>query len=622
MTSPALDQSETPEVNFVTDSDGSKLRPFVSGNFEVIPGKGLVHYIYEKEQKTITLHINENEFYIDEIHTDTSNFSQKRVIKIKTRSAGGQMQTVYFFIEDLVGQNFFKWLNGHGLMPFEHKYNNLMVDFMSSYLASLQNRITPIERRNHFGWTTYTNRTTGKESQGFIIGNKMYTFDGEVQLSLDERCETLYNKEFQIYGDLETWKQIPKIYSELDQKPGQLMVCAAFAAPFMHLAPGTANNLIINLWDVTGGKGKTTALQIVNSVWGHPLEMISSKSDTISARYQHLGVRRNFPYCMDELTVMKDTDLSAMLYDIANGREKRKSSQGGNSLLGTGHWSTITLMTSNRSMHEMMRGLSAQTTAEIMRVIEINCTFKNYAGTPRGQLIEERIALMAENYGHAGRFFMERCFKSPGVFEKMTQIVRAWDQKNRVAANERFWSYGLATILTAGRMAVSMGLLDYDMKALEDWVLTDLLPGLRQKESKVSDDGATLLSEFLNQNVSKTLVVTSELRPKDARARDAMVILSHDNYVLRYPTNELQIRIEVEERKIVVASRAFEQWCLTNRCSITTILQQLVYKKIYSQAQGKVRRTLGKYVDSLNSGPTQCYVFDSQLLEEYVPRRK
>jgi hypothetical protein len=587
------------------------LVPYNGEDYRVVPGQGLYRINRPRAdpdqpppEPRLEL-INHNEFYITEVQSDTENVKQeKRYIKFTVKSPGRNYKTVYYNVEEYAKNALPTWLAQHGLMPIKPEYDNYMWAFMGSYISSLQNQVAK-EQKSHFGWTVYTDPLTSERMDGFVAGQDMFTAKGPVGVGLSAKCQTMEEREFQRSGDLETWKAIPEMYRTLDQKEAQLFMCGAFAAPFMAFGSATAKNLILSMWDARGGKGKSTLLQIVNSVWGHPTLMNCSKNDTMSARFQVLSARKNLPFCMDELTTMQEQELSGLLFDIANGRERRKSHRSGADLVNTGGWETITFISSNRSVYELMKGQSAQTTAESMRVIEIPCTFRNYAGTELGSYIEDCLYLLNTNYGWAGPAFMADCFRNPQIFDEISDQAGQWDRKHKVSADERFWTYGLGTILAAGRLAVRYGYLNYDMDALERWALTTLLPKIRSKVNDSVETPVGLLSEFVNSSLGNMLVVAAAKRTSSQPADCADAL--RDMYVKRYPSRELQLRLEVDTQSLYVSLQALTDWCIRRRVSWEVLQDYLLREKIWL---GTVRTcNLAKNVDILGRTSVRCLKF-------------
>jgi hypothetical protein len=584
------------------------LTPFRNDEFIVIPGQGLYNIVRPRADpgapapEPVYNLINSNEFYISEVLSDTENPREKRYIEFTVKAPQGQYRKVLFSAEEDLGrQNFAKWLANHGLLPIKFNNIGLMELFMGSYIAALQNQVTR-ERKSHFGWTQWYNPEVGKREDGFVIGDEMLTMEGSKGVSLSPKCQAMFNKEFIKTGDLETWKLIPEMYKVLDQKEAQLFICGSFAAPFMNFSLGTGKNLIMSMWDPRGGKGKTTLLQTINSVWGHPEHMTCSKSDTLSARYQVLSARKNLPFCMDELTTMNELDLSNLLYDVANGLERRKSTRSGAELQDTGSWSTLTFVTSNRSIHELMRSQSSQTVAEMMRVVEVKCDFQSYVGTELGKYIDDCLILMRQNYGLAGPAFMRECFKNPDIFKQVAAEAVQWDQLVRVNVDERFWTYGLGIILAVGRLAVKLGFLDFDMDELERWARENLLPTSRERVSESVQLPSTMLGEFINANIDSMLVVTAERRPTNLPLN--VFDLSRDPYVKRYPFKELNMRLEIDTQTLYINYNFLSNWCVRHRISFSELKTYLLNERIWDSKV--IRKTLSMGVEALGKARVKC----------------
>jgi hypothetical protein len=586
-------------------------QPYQDEDYVVVPGRGVVwnNRTTENGQRvTRPVLINDNEFYIDGLQVEREGNQQKLYVRMRVRRPRSGLETVYLSVDDHGSDaDMKKWLFNHRLKPVKHGHLGRMVEFMNSYLARLQDSLPITERKSRFGWSRYKAAGRDEVRRGFVVGDVMYTPDGPTRVALDDRSAKMAARELQTAGDLETWKLIPRMYRVLDQKEAQLFMCAAFAAPLMRTGAGVAENLVLSMWDSKGGKGKSTLLRAVNTVWGHPKNLTCSKTDTLSARYQTLGVRRNLPMCMDELTNMPDEDMSSFLYDVANGMEKRKSMSSGTALADTGQWETVTMITSNRSVHELMRSRSAQTTAETMRVVEVECRFANHARTELGGYVEDCAALMDLHHGHAGRVFIDHCVRSPGLLEAFAGRVRDWDAKARRSAHERFWTYGLGVILEAGRVAVSLGLLDYDMAALEAWVLKDLLPELRKSVGLAHIPAVSLLADFLGGRVADTLVVKSANRPVSTPATDDPLL---DPYVRRMPGRNLHARLELEDELLYVSARVLDEWCALRRVSPRELLRELVEDGVCAPPGQKEKYNLAKGVRTLGAkGPALCYRF-------------
>jgi hypothetical protein len=258
-----------------------------------------------------------------------------------------------------------------------------------------------------------------------------------------------------------------------------------------------------------------------------------------------------------------------------------------------------------------MRSQSAQTTAESMRVVEMPCVFKNYAKTPMFSYIEDCLLLMRENYGLAGPAFMRDCFNDPEVFERIGAEARAWDAKHRKSNEERFWCYGLGTILAVGRLAVKLGYLNYDMDALERWVVKRLLLDIRQKVNDSLMSAVSMLGDYYANNINKVLVVESAARKSKHRPMG----LNMDSYVKRYPQNTLSMRLEIDTQTLYISLKHLTEWCVSHRISWGEMKQQLVVENVWD---GRTKlMNLAKDVDLLGRISLSCLKLDLSNCEYF-----
>ena len=121
--------------------------------------------------------------------------------------------------------------------------------------------------------------------------------------------------------------------------------------------------------------------------------------------------------------------------------------------------------------------------------------------------------------------------------------------------------YGIAIPLVAGRIAKALGLLTYDMDALEQYCINELLPSLRAKVKVNKPTGTNLLMDFLNDNLQDTLIVRAHTRKSYAEqlARDGLKPAStgvmygntgvvEDPFVVQLPTRKLPRQTPLDQQ--------------------------------------------------------------------------
>lgn len=610
------------EISLGDATQTAEYMPYADEVYKVLPGKGIFKTVTDENGIPHSFCISRNEVYIHTLCVDNTQGSiPKRTYIMRKVVPDCAPVDIPFAIEDALGpQKIELWTAQCGLLPHPKNRKDFYT-FMNTYIAAIQNKLPEVYVRDHFGWVKCTDRVTGVSYPGFIVGQKMYTAKGQTQVRLDDRSASVATK-LGTKGNLKDWLQVPELYKTLDQKFAQLLMCTAFGAPLMKFGRGTATNVAYNFWDINGGKGKSSMLKAIASVWGDPHQMLMGRTDTHAARFQQYAVYRNLPILIDELTGINDDETASLLYDIVNGREKARSTASGTGLAQSGHWDTITIFTANQSMYESLRGYRAQSSATCMRLIEAVCDFKDYTNTDMALKINAAMTAARDNYGLAGARFIEFVMSQPKLTSVVENYAERFATKHSKTSDERFWLYGIAIPLVAGRIAKALGLLTYDMDALEQYCINELLPSLRAKVKVNKPTGTNLLMDFLNDNLQDTLIVRAHTRKSYAEqlARDGLKPAStgvmygntgvvEDPFVVQLPTRKLYIRRELDSDVVYISSRALSKWCKDHVISLDNMLQELTRLGYASYGLNTKRFALGKDVPVLVGGTQTVYVF-------------
>lgn len=587
--------------------------PFESDSYNVVPGKGVQWTFQNKEGADITLTIAPFEFYIMELVIDNRMQTPMRTYKSRVVFSDNSYRDFDFVVDDMYKSGLApaRILTQYGI-SVEPDNMDQMIKFMKTYIAKVQNELTPSFVRDHYGWYEVQD-LSGEHHSEFVIGAQTYTASGVKVTYLDSRAQAMAEHKMTVAGTLDEWKKIPRLYHELGQESAQLLMCASFGSVFMPLGIGTATNVAYNFYDTVGGKGKTSLLAALASVWGDPSSLPLSKTDTVSAKYQQYSVYHNLPILIDEITGMSAGDIANMLYDLVNGREKNRSNRQGTELQRGGSWQTITVSTSNQSLYEMLKSFREQTLATSMRVIEMRCDFKDYTGdTEITDKIDSVMTAVHSNYGLAGREFIKYILADSNTKKEVTDYVAQFSAKYRRNNDERFWITGLGVALAAGRIAVRMGLLDYDMDALEKWVGEALLSTMRSSVRDNRQNPVSILADFITDNINNTLVVAEHTR----QGKEPPVGMP-DPYVSIEPRGSLQIRRELDSNTVVFKKAALTRWADSHGVSASTLLDDL---KGYPNASiTNTLMDLGQGVKRYSSARQRCISIRLPDLDGQLP---
>lgn len=597
-----------------TPVDNIRGVPFESGGFSVVPHEGIKWTFTNKDGADITLTIAPFEFYIMELVIDNRMLTPLRTYKARVVFPDDSYRDFDLVVDEIYASGLapIRILTQYGIAP-EPRFEKPMVEFMRTYIAKVQNDLTPSFVRDRYGWYEVQDMS-GEHHSEFVVGAQTYTSGGVKVTYLDSRAQAMAEHKMTVSGTLDDWKKIPQLYRELDQKSAQLLMCATFGSVFMPWGIGTATNVMYNFYDTVGGKGKSSLLAALASVWGDPASLPLGRTDTIAAKYQQYSVYHNLPILIDEITGMRVEDMANMLYDLVNGREKNRSNRSGTELQRGGSWQTITVSTSNQSIYEMLKTFREQTLATSMRVIEMRCDFKDYTGDIEvTRKIDSVMTAVHSNYGIAGREFIQQVLADIGnIKTEVLGSVAGFSDKYRQNNDERFWITGLGVALAAGRIAVRMGLLDYDIDALEKWIGEVLLPDMRASVKDSRQSPVSIMADFITDSINNTLTVQAHNR----QGKEPPVGMP-DPYVAIEPRGSLQIRRELDSNTVIFKKTALARWAEEHGISAATLLDDL--KQYPNASITDVRQDLGQGVLRYSSARQRCIAVQLDDLSVRLP---
>lgn len=491
-----------------------------------------------------------------------------------------------------------RWLAEHTIFPLTIKLMSSLMAFINAYLEQVIHKANIQQKLKTYGWTVLDDGTLG-----FAVETGIITHTGFRPVSYDRDAADSTRKVFTSKGSLDAWAYIPKFYTALKQPVAQLMLCMTFAAPLMKYGSGEARNCFLNLYSAKGGLGKSTVLRFASSIWGDPEKSFFQKDTSNVAKLKRLGIWHNLPAMMDEITHVKEDDLSNLVFSIITGEEKQRLSQNSD-FKPYGDWMTCVIATSNKAAKEIVARHHPDTDAGILRIMDYECDFEPFApGSWQQQLYHICDQICRENYGLAGPEFIYQLLQREDRLRNLQNNVAAWVAQHNFSPRERFYSYPLGLGLTAGRWAKEFGLVDFDMDALEKWVLKEFVPALRKADQYSIQDPVEILQTYISENfLSGALVVASKDRqPGQAPVTDSSL---PDGYVLRRPSRNLMMRLEQDTGILFISAGDFAKFCDTARWSVRAIINSLRQRNII--ADKHVRISLGKHISWLPQDRVRC----------------
>jgi len=184
---------------------------------------------------------------------------------------------------------------------------------------------------------------------------------------------------------------------------------------------------------------------------------------------------------------------------------------------------------------------------------------------------------LRENFGHAGDIYAQWLVNNLESAKDLIAKVQARiDKKVQFTSRERFWSAVAACNIAGGLIAKSIGLHDYDMAAVYDW-LVGMLSEMREDIKPPQSNPTLILGEFINSHMNNALVVNGEV---DARSNlEAMPLLE--------PRAELLVRYEPDTKHLYIAAKQFKDFCVEQQINYKSVLKELETTNVFVEAMNK-----------------------------------
>jgi hypothetical protein len=172
------------------------------------------------------------------------------------------------------------------------------------------------------------------------------------------------------------------------------------------------------------------------------------------------------------------------------------------------------------------------------------------------------------------------------------------DRELNLTQRERFWSAECADILTAAKITKQLGLVDWDFKALYEFVC-NLIRNLRVEVSPPALDISATIGDYINRHMQNILVVKDNVDQRSNMAALPQV----------EPKGELLIRYEPDTQMLFLSAKAFKNDCVVTQVNYRDTIKQLEARGIL-KANAVKRLSKGM---KINSPGVYCLVLDCKV---------
>jgi len=452
------------------------------------------------------------------------------------------------------------------------------------FVKELQRRgQKPEKARTQFGWHDSDTK--------FVIGAREVSAKGITQCPGSSVTANILPY-FEQKGSLSEWKRAFNLMVGDEYSAQGFAIMSTFGSPLLKYTG--VKGAMISLVNNKSGTGKTTILHLINSVWGHPDDIMLQKEDTYMSKHNRFGLLQSICTTIDEITNMPAADLSDLVYSCTLGRGRNRMEASANKeRLNLTRWALTAVATGNSFIADKLATLKATPDGELMRLIEIELDMA------LNENADELIRLLGENYGWAGDVYMEHVLKDKAVVIDLVNRMKARIVKDVGASKkERFWVGVVASNIVGGIIAFNLGLHSYNMKAIYRWAI-GFFGEMRESAANHIVDNDHILGEFLNENLNAYLIVNAvKLNPLTG------------SHVVRTVFNKVLARLEEDTNTMYVSKKDFKAYCVDRQVSVENAIKLCNADFVY-KGSAKKRMASGTGV---SSPPVDTYCFHARGL--------
>ena len=467
----------------------------------------------------------------------------------------------------------------------------MMVVFMVAYISQLQRQAKTDQMFSRLGWRD--------NNQLFVLDDKLYRRGNiiETHHTSDELKHDMRGLERG--GTLEGWRDTIQFYNHSGCEAQRFMLYGSFGAPLFHM---TGNlGAIVNAYGETG-LGKTTAMEAINSVWGHPTGLMrngTTHGSTANALQTLLSMHNNIPFCLDEITDMDSKVLRAFALSTSQGTGKIRNVRSGLLSKLIESWATIIFTSANKDTYVMMMQDSRDATAHTMRVFQIRFLRHSHGKEASDRF---RYQSLRTHYGHAAHEYVPFIVdKYDKLQDSVRAVVAQTDRKGKALIKERFQSGLIACSIVGGTAARKLNLLP-DFPIENDWQWA--MDQLSDNRTNIKEHHATskeLLSEFLTARLNETLTLSMTNRGNmPARIDQA-------------PRGSLTVRHELDTGVIYLLKSEFKRYCIETGSNYGAIQEELTATGVLVDHDAK--KVLGAGTE-MSTGQVRCWLINVQELQK------
>lgn len=309
-------------------------------------------------------------------------------------------------------------------------------------------------------------------------------------------------------GTIDGWRTVVSMMVERKLYKHLGVLLLGTGAPLMRYT-GLAG-LTVHCASTESGTGKSLALELAASVWGHPARYRTGKSTSAVAMQQRLGLLHCHPMISDEITnnTRKDFEwFPGFLLDMSEGKGKERMESGANKeRLNLSTWNSLALLSSNTHGVDWLTGVRKHASeGELRRLLEFLIEDQLSWSPAEVEIIKS----LHKNYGVAGYMMAEYMVDNESLLPQLTnETVQRMYKVFNATNDERFWMAGIGCAIAAGVLWSQkyMGIIDLPLKEIIN-TYKDVVTFMRKSMRTNARTAESVLNSYISENFGKLLVI-------------------------------------------------------------------------------------------------------------------
>lgn len=485
------------------------------------------------------------------IHTVIEN--GKVCAVFRARLAYGGSKPIKIKGEDFASKDpLLKSLYSQGITPVVPAQGADLASYMQDWYGHLCRKAKESAQYQHYGW---------QPDGSFLLGTTLYSPGGIVRTVETSYDINQMNQSFTPVGTAEEWRNaISTLYAGSGMEQYLFMIGVGFGAPLMELTG--IHGVMMSALSTTG-YGKTAAEECMLSIWGSPSSLLKTfKGMTVNAMYEHIGVMHSLPVVVDEITEAKPDEVGKMVYDVSSGNSKVRLDRNGVTRDTRAQWYTIVQTSSNKSMWEMLSYNKVVNDAQWVRMLEYR--MQRVFTLDNSVAAALLLKIKREQYGTVGHIYAHYLVDHrEEITAKLIEMHALVDRLGNVRTSERFWSAGIACVVTGLAIANKLGLISVDAKRVLAWAIQQVEEGRRS----LVTNAPTLVDQFrlmINDLGTMHTLITPELNTPDDPATRADANSGRA---------EIYARLIGNINQLWVSRQHVKQWCGKVQASYAEVIR-------------------------------------------------